>query len=198
MTPEEIRSFKPFLSRIALFKDLSAEDLDNVAALMKPLSLPRGATLFQQGDAADAFYIITSGHVQARTERAGRTHVLGYRVRGDSIGETALLSGEPRAFTAVLDTTCEFLVLSKADFAKALGESPALLLQLSRALSTRLTQEARLGRGRRPQPRLLAVVAALGGEDRTAFAASLAHALVEQTRRRVILVDLDPQAGACA
>ena len=116
MTPEEIQSFKPFLSRIPLFKDLSEADLDRLAALLKPLSLPRGATVFQQGDAADAFYVITSGHVQLRTERAGRTHVLGYLGRGDIVGETALLSGEPRSFTAGLDTTCEFLVLVKADF----------------------------------------------------------------------------------
>ncbi|MBI3299959.1 MAG: patatin-like phospholipase family protein [Elusimicrobia bacterium] len=198
MTPEEIRSFKPFLSRIPLFKDLSAADLDKIAAMMKPLSLPRGATLFQQADAPDAFYVITSGHVQLRTERGGRTHVLGYRARGDTVGETALLSGEPRAFSAVLDTTCEFLVLAKADFATALAESPALLLQLSRALSTRLSQEARLGRGKRPTPRLLALVGALSEDDRCAFAASLAQALAEQSGRRVILVDLDPRAGQAA
>lgn len=198
MTPEETPSFKPFLSRIALFKDLSAADLGKVAAMMKPLSLPRGAVLFQQADAPDAFYVITSGHVQLRTERGGRTHVLGYRARGDTVGETALLSGEPRAFTAVLDTTCEFLVMSKADFATALAESPALLLQLSRVLSTRLSQEARLGRGKRPTPRLLALVSALAEDDRAAFAAALAQALAEQSGRRVILVDLDPRAGLAA
>ncbi len=198
MTPEEIQSFKPFLSRIPLFKDLSEADLDRLAALLKPLSLPRGATLFQQGDAADAFYVITSGHVQLRTERAGRTHVLGYLGRGDIVGETALLSGEPRSFTAGLDTTCEFLVLVKADFSAVLAESPALLLQLSRALSARLSSDARLGRGKRPTPRILGLVAALADEERVVFSAALAHALVSQTRRRVILVDLDPKAGLAA
>ncbi|MBI5594850.1 MAG: patatin-like phospholipase family protein [Elusimicrobia bacterium] len=198
MTPEEIESFKPFLGRIPLFKDLTLDDLSKVAATMKPLSLPRGATLFSQGDPPDSFYVITSGHVQVRAERGGRTHVLGYRARGDTVGETALLSGEPRAFTAVLDTTCEFLVLSKADFSAALAESPALLLQLSRSLSLRLSTETRLGRGKRPQPRLMALVGALPDDDRAAFAAALGHALAEQTRRRVILVDLDPRTGAAA
>jgi NTE family protein len=198
MTPEEIASFKPFLGRIPLFKDLSAADFDKVAAMLKPLSLPKGAVLFQQGDDADAFYVVTSGQLQLRAERGGRTHVIGYRSRSDTLGETALLSGEPRAFTAVLDTTCEFLMLSKADFSAALGESPALLLQLSRSLSARLSQEARLGRGKRPQPRLVALVCALPDADRAAFAASLALSLAEQTRKRVILLELDPKAGGCA
>ena len=198
MTPEEIESFKPFLGRIPLFKDLTPEDLFKVAAMMKPLSLPRGTALFSQGDLPDAFYVITSGHVQVRAERGGRTHVLGYRARGDTVGETALLSGEPRAFTAVLETTCEFLVLSKADFASTIAESPALLLQLPRSLSVRLSTETRLGRGKKPQPRLMALVGALSDDDRAGFAASVSHALAEQTRRRVILVDLDPRAGAAA
>ncbi|OIO05473.1 MAG: hypothetical protein AUJ52_13670 [Elusimicrobia bacterium CG1_02_63_36] len=191
MTPEEIQSWKPFLKRITLFKDLANEDLEQVAALLKPLSLPRRGTLFHQGDAADAFYVITSGHVELRTERQGRTSVSGYIGRGDTLGELALLTGEPRAFTAVLEATSEFLVLSKEDFASVLRENPSMLLQLSRTLSNRLLEGTRSTGPRLPlQPKLIAILAPVSSETRRFFCSAFAGFLVEQTRGRVLLVDL--------
>ena len=153
MNPEEVPVWRPLLSRVPLFKDLSAEVLEKIAILMKPLSLPRGATVFQQGDAADAFYLITSGQVHLVTEREGTQTVSGYLGRGDSLGELSLLTGDPRPMTARLETTAEFLVLSKKDFTDALRENPSILLHLSRSLSSRLLLEAR-GRERSPYPHL--------------------------------------------
>lgn len=198
MHPDEIPSWKPFLRRIPLFKDLSAEDLHKVAGLLKPLSLPRGATLFHQGDAADAFYVITSGQVQLVSERQGRGTVTGYLGRGDTLGEIALLTGEPRSMTARLETTTEFLVLAKKDFAAVLRKNPEILLQLSRSLSARLTQETRAREETPLQPRVLALLSALGEGDRRLFCAHLALSLHEQTRRRVLLVDLSPREGHLA
>ncbi|MFH1726130.1 MAG: patatin-like phospholipase family protein [Elusimicrobiota bacterium] len=199
MTPEEIEAWNPFLKRIPLFKDLSAEDRRQVAGLLKPLSLPRGAILFQQGDAGDAFFIITSGHVQLVTERPEGKRVAGYLGRGDTLGELALLTGEPRAWTVLLESTTEFLVLSKSDFATVLRENPSILLQLSRTLSTRLLQETRSGgQSRQLQPRILALLASLDDGARTLFANYFGLSLAEQSRRRVLLVDMDPKAGALA
>ncbi len=198
MNPEEIPQWKPLLKRIPLFKDLSDEVLMKVARLLKPLSLPRGATLFHQGDAADAFYIITSGQVRLVTERQGSASVGGALGRGDTLGELALLTGEPRPMTALLDTTTEFLVLSKRGFATVLRETPSILLQLSRTLSSRLLHEASGRRRLTPQRQILAVVSALGEENRILFNVYFALSLVEQTRRRVLFVDLSPEGGRFA
>ncbi|MEE8424325.1 MAG: patatin-like phospholipase family protein [Elusimicrobiota bacterium] len=196
MNPEEIPVWKPFLKRIPLFQDLKGDDLDKLAALLKPLSLPRDATLFHQGDSADSFYIITSGQVRLITERQGKENVIGYLTRGDTLGELALLTGEPRAMTVLLDTTSEFLVLAKEDFTSVLRTNPAIHFQLSRGLSTRLLQETR-GLDRSPgHPRLFALVAATEAEDRRLFTLQFAHSLVEQTRQRVILVDMSSEPGS--
>lgn len=195
MNPEEILQWETLLKRIPLFKDLSSEDLVKVAGLLKPLSLPRGATLFHQGDAADAFYIITSGQVHLLTERQGSATVGEALGRGDTLGELALLTGEPRPMTALLDTTTEFLVMSKKDFAAILRETPSLLFQLSRTLSSRLLHEASGRRRIAPQRRILAVVSALGEENQVLFNLCFALSLVEQTRRRVLFVDLSPKGG---
>jgi len=198
MNPEEIPVWKPLLKRIPLFNALSAEDLRKVAVLLKPLSLPRGATLFHQGDDADAFYVITSGQVNLVTERQGAKSVMGSLGRGDTLGELALLSGEPRPMTAILETTTEFLVLSKRDFAKVLRSSPSILLQLSRTLSTQILQETRGKPAAPQQKRILALVTALEEEDQTLFTLNFALALIEQTRSRVLFVDMTPHGGRFA
>lgn len=191
MHPEEIPVWKPFLKRIPLFKDLSDEDLSRIAGLLKPLSLPRGATLFHQGDPGDAFFIITSGQVRLVTERQGRKTVTSFLGRGDTLGELALLSGEQRPMTAHLDATTEFLVLSKRDFSVVLRDNPGIPMQLSRTLSSRVMEQSR-GRGEAKalQPQMIGLLALLEGADRVLFVLHFALALVEQSRRRVLLVDL--------
>ncbi|MFH2202563.1 MAG: patatin-like phospholipase family protein [Elusimicrobiota bacterium] len=198
MNPEEIPVWKPLLKRIPLFHDLSGEDLGKVAALLKPLSLPRGATLFHQGDEADAFYVITSGRVNLVTERQGTKTIAGSLGRGDTLGELALLSGQPRPMTALLDTTTEFLVLSKKDFAAVLRSAPSILMQLSRTLSTQILRETSGRREAPRQKRILALVAALDEDDQSLFTLNFALALIEQTRRRVLFVDMDPGGGRFA
>lgn len=199
MNLEELPSWRPFLKRIPLFRDLGDADLDRLAEKLQPLSLPRGAVLFKQGDAGDAFYVVTSGQVQLISERDGRKTVVAHVGRGDAIGEMSLLSGEPRSLTGLLETTAEFLVLSKKDFASLVRENPSLLLQISRNLSTRLFQESRPRESAKLlQPQVLALVAALPPADRALLAAHLSAGLVEQTRRRVLLVDLHREGGALA
>jgi CRP-like cAMP-binding protein len=199
MNPEVIPVWKPCLRRVAILRDLSEEGLGRVAALLKPLSLPKGATVFRQGDPSDSFYIIASGQVRLVSERQGRSTVLAYLGRGETLGELALLTGEPRPATALLDATTEFLVLSRKDFAALLGENPAVLVQLSRTLAARFLEETR-GReeAQALEPELLALVGGLGEPDRTLLALMVANALTEQTRRRVLLVDMQGGGGAIA
>ncbi|MFA5137604.1 MAG: patatin-like phospholipase family protein [Elusimicrobiota bacterium] len=199
MHPDEIPVWRPFLKRVPLFQDLSEEDLERIAQLLKPLSLPRGATVFQQGDPGDAFYIVTSGQVRLLTERQGRQVVTGFLGRGDVLGEHSVLTGEPRPMTARLDSTSEFLVLSKKDFGSVLRDSPSIALQLSRTLSARLLRETRgFEEAQALQPKLLALLCGLDDADRTPLALAFAHALREQSRQRVLLVDMDPKGGSLA
>jgi len=43
---------------------------------------------------------------------------------GRRVGELALLTGEPQAFSAIADTPCEFLTLSKTNFDLILEKHP--------------------------------------------------------------------------
>lgn len=199
MTPEELGAWEPFLKRVPLLQGLPPEDIRRVAARMQLLSLPKGSTLFSAGDEPNAFYIVTSGQVRILHDVAGDERVVAFLGRGDEIGEGGLLTGEPRTTTVRLDTTCEFLKLLRKDFEDVLRENPSILLHLSRIMARRLVEQRTPQLRKSPDARQLFVLCcALPRADRQVFTVNLAMQLVEQLRRRVLLVDLHPEAGQAA
>ncbi len=200
MKPEEIPSWEPFLKRIPLFSALSAEDLGRIAERLQPLSLPKGATLFKQGEESDALYLIVSGHARRYREADGHENLVAYLGRGDAVGETGLLTGASRSSTVRVDATTDLLKLPRKDFEDILREHPTILLHLSRTLALRLIDS---NAGARPKPsadeaRLIVLDPALPSADRALVAARLGLELARQTKKRVLLVDLAVEPGAMA
>ncbi|MDE2237785.1 MAG: cyclic nucleotide-binding domain-containing protein, partial [Elusimicrobia bacterium] len=200
MNAEEAAAWEPFLKRIPLFSGLSSEDLSRIALTLQPLSLPRGSTLFSQGDESDSLYVITSGQVRAVQSLRGVESVVAFLGRGEMLGEAGILTGEPRTATIKLATTCEFLKLPRKDFEQILRETPSILLHLSRLLTLRLIETNRsvAPRRARDSSQMIALELALPRSDRLLATLHLALQLMEQTRRRVLLVDLSPEAGGIA
>jgi NTE family protein len=199
MKPDEITTWESFLKRTPLFAGLSAEDLGKLAARLQLLSLPKGATLFRQGDESDALYLIVSGHARRYRGPAGGETLVAYLGRGDVVGETGLLTSAPRSSTVRVDATSEVLKLPRKDFEDVLRVHPTILLHLSRTLASRLIE----GGGAAPRPsseqaRLVAFDCALPRRDRALIAWRLGAELAAQTRKRVLVVDLAPEPGDIA
>ncbi|MBI5209256.1 MAG: patatin-like phospholipase family protein [Elusimicrobia bacterium] len=199
MNPEESRSWEPFLKRVPLFSGLSSSDIRRVAGRMQLLSMPKGATLYVQGDESDALYLVTSGAVRIVNPQRGPDAVVAMMGRGDVLGEAGLLTGERRSVTVRLDTSCEFLKLKRQDFEALSRENPTFLIHLSRMLSTRLVTSGSKIQGVSPcGPQLVSLNVAGLPEDRLVLAVHLGLALLEQTRRRTLLVDMGEDAGGVA
>lgn len=198
MKPEEIPSWEPFLKRIPLFAGLSPEDLGKIAARLQPLSLPKGATLFREGDDPDAMYLMVSGQGRRLRTVDGREVVVAFLGRGEVAGETGLLTGIPRTSMVRLDATSEILKLPRKDFEEILREQPSVLLGLSRTLAQRLIAQGSAPARQGSDARLIVLDPALPRADRAAFAWMLGEELARQTRKRVLLVDLAPEPGAVA
>jgi NTE family protein len=199
MTPEEISGWVPFLKRIPLFSGLSAEDVARVTQRMQSLSLPKNSNLYSQGDEPDALYIVTSGQVRIVHKRGSEETVVAFLGRGEVLGEGGLLTGEPRSMTVKLNTTCEFLKLLRKDFEDILRETPSILLHLSRMLSQRLVPKA--GPTRRlsqSHAQIITLNAGLSRPDRLLLTLHLGLQLLEQSRRRVLVVDMGADAGSVA
>ncbi len=199
MKPEEIQSWESFLKRTPLFSGLSAEDIGKLAARLQLLSLPKGATLFKQGDESDALYLIVSGHARRYRQTGGSEALVSYLSRGDVAGETGLLSSAPRSSTVRVDATSEILKLPRKDFEEVLREHPTILLHLSRTLANRLIEGSQgVSRPSAEQARLVALDCALPRQDRALIAWRLGAELAANTRKKVLIVDLAPEPGDIA
>jgi NTE family protein len=198
MKPEEIPSWEPFLKRIPLFAGLSPEDLGKIAARLQPLSLPKGATLFREGDEPDAMYLIVSGQARRLRSHGGVETVVAFLSRGEVAGETGILTGIPRTSTVKLDSTSEILKLPRKDFEETLREQPTILLHLSRTLAQRLIVQSAGPARPGSDAHLIVLDPALPRGDRALLGWTLGAELAEQTRKRVLLVDLSPEPGSIA
>ncbi len=188
-----------FLKRNSLFGPLGEDVLAELVSSLKLVQVEKGDVILRADEPGDSLYLIRNGRVRiAAKANDGQDKAIAYLGRGDAVGELALLTGEPQAFSAVADTPCEFLTLSKADFDLILEKHPLVGIHLSRALSKRLAVSFHPPQDKPKQPQLTTLVPALPHEASLLFTINLAVALVEQTRRRVLLLDASARSGDIA
>lgn len=132
--------YADLLAHIDLFAGMDRVTLAKLAAHLQSVVLHSGETLFEQGDAGDAFYIVAKGCVGAYAARgedleAQRVALLG---PGDAFGEMALLSNNPRATTIKAEADSELLRLDRARFLELVRQQPGVALSIAATLSRRL------------------------------------------------------------
>jgi CRP-like cAMP-binding protein len=81
------------LSRIGLLATLPGETLAKLAARMERREVKAGATVVEEGEAGDRFYVLLSGLMAVSQESLGARGVL---QPGDTFGEVALALDIPR------------------------------------------------------------------------------------------------------
>lgn len=147
------------------------ESLDDVAATM---AVPVGTTLVTQGEPADSMYLVLQGTFEASIIDGSQRRVVGTMTRGDTIGELALLTDEPRAATVVARRDGTVLRLSRADVSRLMHEHPSVGVGVARALAHRLRATNRV-RPRPPTPHCIGIL--LHAAEDPAFVQALATAL---------------------
>ena len=153
----------------SLFGTLSTESYREIEENLEVVHLKGGEPLFSQGDPGDSMYMVMGGRLRAvgRADGGGE-RMLGEISRGESVGEMALITGEPRSAGIVAIRDSVLIRLSKATFERLIRSQPELLLNLSRLVVRRLTRFER-GRGRNSRIRSVAVVFAGEGVPREEF-----------------------------
>jgi signal transduction histidine kinase len=131
------------LASIPLFASLPEDERVAVAERGQLRSLPPNCTVVQQGDAADALYVLLQGsaRVYKRHPDGGETQ-LAEQHAGSYFGELALLDGQPRSAWVVTTTPVELFVLPRADFLELLPRAPHALTALLAKLSDDVRQRS--------------------------------------------------------
>src|SRR5258708_10661690 len=128
-----------FLKRNSLFGPLGDDVLAEVVSALKVVQMEKGDVVLRADEPGSSLFLIRNGRVRIASKvDAAQEKAIAYLGRGDAVGELALLTGEPQAFSAIADTPCEFLTLSKTNFDLILEKHPLVGIHLSRALSKRL------------------------------------------------------------
>ncbi len=149
-----------------VFEDLS-QRLDWV-------ELPGRSYLFHQGDEGDSMYVLVSGRLRAVLEGDdGEERVLGEIGRGETVGEIALVTGDPRtaSIRAVRDSV--LCGIKRQAFLDIVDEHPRLAVNLAHMVIDRLRQRTSDHRSTPLGAFNIAVVPATGSVDGEAFSAAL-------------------------
>ena len=127
------------LARVPLFEQLSAPEIEQLAALTTRKRFPSGMAIFFQDDPADALYVVLSGSAKVfRTSEDGRDRILMILRRGDAFGELAMIEDLPRSATVQTLEETEMLAMSRKDFETFARAHPDLLWKLLQSMAERV------------------------------------------------------------
>ncbi len=116
---------------IPLFNDMPKEVIDRLIPLFVEETYQFGQSVVNEGDEANAFYIISSGKARVLTTTAtGREIALQTLTTGDFFGEMGLLDGGIRSSTVRASSQLTVLCLSDQDFRQIIQESPEIYSRL--------------------------------------------------------------------
>jgi NTE family protein len=166
-----------FLPTPSMFDGLDADACAALEREAERVHLPAGGVLFEQGDAADALYVVLSGSlgvlVGDSSEGDAETRRLVNQIyAGQTVGEMALVSERARSATVVASRDTSLLRITKDAFARLVRTHSGAMLRMSAQLVDRL-ESATLQRTLVAAPRTIALVPV----DRTAPVAWLASAM---------------------
>ena len=95
MPPRAIK-VEEFLRNLPLFRDLSAEEVERIAASTSQVRMPTGSILFRKGDPCTGFHVIVYGQIKlAFGASDGSEKVVEILGPGQSFGEAVMFLDKP-------------------------------------------------------------------------------------------------------
>lgn len=167
--------------------------LRNLLAEANWFALPGGMLLSRDGEDAAALFLVVTGSLGVFVKgEEGRRKLIAHVPAGETVGEMALISGQPEhsaQLVAMRDS--ELLRISPEAFETLIGRHPRVMMNLMQMLVQRL-KDASQGSRAQSQPRTFAILPLQEGLGEEPIAHRLATALGKIGRRAAVL---DARAG---
>ena len=128
------------LRNVALFKNLSLDELYQIDEALEQKQILAGATVYTEGSWGNNLYIIAEGRIQIVKELDGQLEEIKQLTAGQYFGEIALFDEAPRWDGAIALEDCVLLSLEKKRFISLIAQRPHIILEICRFLSMRLRE----------------------------------------------------------
>jgi NTE family protein/lysophospholipid hydrolase len=159
---------------------LGAIDPDALHEIDRQVSwrtLRGGEVLFRAGDAPDGAYVLVSGRLRVSVVAADGERTVGELAPGETVGELALLTGEPRTATVCAIRDSELAHISDEAFLRLIAGRPTALRQVGRYVVERMRLESDGRRTASRAVKAIAIAPASPGVSLERFTAELVRAL---------------------
>ncbi|MEZ5316348.1 MAG: cyclic nucleotide-binding domain-containing protein [Vicinamibacterales bacterium] len=113
---------------LAVFGSLDEAALARIENESEWIELERGGVLMRQDEPGDRVFVLLAGRLQAVSEQPdGRTRVVGSIAVGETIGEMAFFSGEPRSSTVLASRDSVLIALARPTVERLIADRPESL-----------------------------------------------------------------------
>ncbi|MGO9989304.1 MAG: patatin-like phospholipase family protein [Steroidobacteraceae bacterium] len=183
----EQRNLPALFAALPLLKDIEPDYLRDIAAEIEWFSLPGGATLYSAGQPADGLYVIINGAIATYVARPeGGSVRTGSILPGETVGERELISGKPRASTAIALRDTELARLPGPTFERLVARHPRSMRQIATVLIQRLETLESPDYARTALPQTFAVVPHDRQANGLEFAEQLVNCLSQVGRTELV------------
>ena len=132
--PSQIAELRPL-------KELSQNELEDVARSLMELSLNKGAHLFYRNDPSSGVYLLAKGALQITIDSEESKEIVVTVIReGEIVGEMSLFDQSRRSATAVAIEKCQLYKVERERFIELMNIYPPIAISLSRTLIERLNE----------------------------------------------------------
>ena len=142
------RALGTHLRSVPIFANISEEFVDMLRDRVDLLRFTPGQVICQEGEPADAFYLVRIGFVKVSQRHGDEEMVLAYLPRGGYFGEMGLLQGGVRTATCVALDHVEVVRILAPEFHTMLDSFPEVRAHIQHTAEQRARQNTLLQRRR--------------------------------------------------
>jgi len=151
---ETVVSVKAAMDHEAVIREMQTHIAPNVSRATfagladdaEIVSYPAGTTLFREGEAGDALYLLRKGSVSISRRIGTREITLSYARAGHYVGEMALLSDRPRSATVRAAVDCEAIRIDGERFKALMAENDSARSAVERTFRERVAANEKMSR----------------------------------------------------
>ena len=126
------------LRRVPIFAEIEPAKLKLLAFMSERVGFDPGKRLVQQGDPADAAYLIIEGRAEVILETPAGPVIVATLGANETVGEMGILGDMPRNATVRAKDRLIVLRISKDPFMRMVREFPNMAVSIMRELAQRL------------------------------------------------------------